>query len=342
MDLNTKLYQLDYIINVDKFQKIQNDIAKATGMAVIAIDYKGNPITAHSSCSEFCSAVRQDPELGPLCEKCDSRGGLEAARNLEPYIYLCHIGIVDFAIPIVVEGQYLGALMAGQIRLENTSNNQELERIVSKKYQYDLESNPHLKALYHQLEEVPLEKIEAVAHMMNHLINYIVGEAVLKTSLYEANLKLHEDTTVADQVSTNPLHDVHLYYEDTSKQLSEVNATQGVTKIKKIPTSSLLMPALIYIENHLDEKVYLDDMAYRCNISPSYFSKIFKRETGYNFSSYVVHKKLAWAKTLLETTTEPILNLSLNLGFDDCGYFIKLFKKEYGVTPAVYRNDFSE
>lgn len=340
--MNNKLNQLDYVINLEKLQKIQDDIARATDMAVITIDYTGNPVTAHSYCSEFCQRVRQDHELGQYCEKCDSRGGLEAARDKEPYIYICHIGVVDFAVPIIVEGQYIGAIMAGQIRLKDINNTQELERIVSKKYQHDIEADAELKVLYDQLPTISLDKIKAVAQMIYHLVNHIIGEAVLKTSLYEANQKLHEDTLERDKKSGNEHEEVHLYYPSQESEDSRTISVEDeqVNFLKKIPENSLLKPALIYVENHLEEKIYLDKMSYLCNISSSYFSKIFKRETGYNFSTYVTRNKLIKVKEQLETTNLSISTIALDLSFDDSGYLIKLFKKEYGETPAVYRKNY--
>lgn len=322
--MNNNLYQLDYIINLKKFQKIQDDIAAATDMAIIAIDYKGKPITKHSQCSDFCKAVRENPELNKQCEKCDSRGGLEAARNQEPYIYICHIGIVDFAIPIIVDDQYLGALMAGQVRLKNEKNNLELERIVSRKYQVDLNDYPDLKEKHNDLHAMTLDKIQKVAQMMNHIISYIVEDGILKTSLNELNQSLKVDQSIKTNQEKNSI-DLKLITTDSYNR-----------------KSILLSPALKHIDAHYNTKLYVDDMAYLCNISPSYFSKIFKREMGCNFSTYINTIKVKKAKQLLETTDQPIINISLDLGYDDCGYFIKVFKKKYNVTPASYRKEFNK
>lgn len=342
--MKNKLNQLDYIINLDKLQNIQDDIARATDMAVITIDYTGNPVTAHSYCSEFCQRVRQNHELGQYCEKCDSRGGLEAARDKEPYIYICHIGVVDFAVPIIVEGQYIGAIMAGQIRLKDINNTQELERIVSKRYQHDIEADSELKVLYDQLPSVSLDKIKAVAQMIYHLVNHIIGEAVLKTSLYEANQKLYEDTIERSNKNADNPDKVHLYYASTESESNRTTKKENVQLecLSEVPENSLLRPALIYVKEHLEEKIYLDKMSYLCNISSSYFSKIFRRETGYNFSTYVTRSKLMKVKELLETTDLSVSTIALNFSFDDSGYLIKLFKKAYGVTPAVYRKKFQE
>ncbi|MNE45002.1 HTH-type transcriptional regulator YesS [compost metagenome] len=79
-------------------------------------------------------------------------------------------------------------------------------------------------------------------------------------------------------------------------------------------------------------------MAKLCHISTSYFSRIFIKETGENFSVFTPRLKIEWAKQLLETTDEPINQISDQLGFCDAGYFIKTFKKFENLTPAVYRS----
>lgn len=301
-EVDMQSLNLNTIINIEKIQRIQDDLALATDIAVILVDYKGNPITRHSNCSQFCSRVRKDADLNSLCEKCDSRGGLEAARSQEAFMYRCHVGLVDIAIPIIIEGQYLGALMAGQVRVVEEEESQDLERIVSNRYQINLEQYPELKEMFNNVPIIHKSKIEAIAHMMQHLINYIVDEAVLKNELYEE------------------VHDVQLYYAAESKS-----------------QHNILKPALDYMKTNYMKKILMDDMAKQCNISTSYFSKIFKRETGTNFSTYVNQIRLEKAKELLENTTLPIINISLELGYDDCGYFIKIFKKYYGSTPAAYR-----
>lgn len=310
--MDSKFYQLDYILNIDKFQKIQDDISKATEMAIIAVDFKGNPVTNHSRCQSFCELVRADDKLNDLCEKCDSRGGLEAARIQKPYVYMCHMGVVDVAIPITVDDQYLGALMMGQIKLENESNTSQLERIVSKKFLMENCDYPNIESLYATLPVMKLEKIHATAQMVFHMVNYMVEEAILKAKLNERNRQLNLQPVVKEQIIEKEV--VH----EVNKDL-------------------IIKPALDFMHAHCEKKIYLDDMAYKCNISSSYFSKLFKRDTGESFSTYLNKLKVEKAKEILDETDDPIINISLNLGYEDCGYFIKVFKKIVGTTPAQYR-----
>ncbi|KGN02189.1 histidine kinase [Clostridium novyi A str. 4570] len=174
------------IINIESFQKIQNDIAKATGVAIITTDYKGKPVTEHSSCTEFCKIIRSKDNLKELCEKCDSRGGLEAARSGRPYIYKCHRGLIDFAVPIIVEEQYLGSLMSGQVLTEDLSGI-ELEEII--KTNNKNEDDPIINEAYNKLNVIPLEKIKAIANMMFHISNYIIEEVNLKRAEEEVTKK---------------------------------------------------------------------------------------------------------------------------------------------------------
>ncbi len=103
--MDSRFLKLDSILNLNKFQKIQDEIAMATDLAVITVDYRGMPVTKHSRCSDLCKIVRAIPRYSKMCEKCDSRGGMEASRMHTIHLF-CHMGIVDFAIPIIVENQF--------------------------------------------------------------------------------------------------------------------------------------------------------------------------------------------------------------------------------------------
>lgn len=331
--MNSKLLELEDIIHVAKFQKIQDDIARATDLSLITVDYKGRPITKHSNCSAFCGAVRKEPRYNKLCQKCDSRGGLEAARLQEPYIYTCHFGLVDFAIPIVLNDRYLGAVMAGQVFLKHKNEAGELERIVSDPHnELDEAEGIHYQTLMKKIPTMSLEKVKALADMLFHITNYIVEEAILKASLNLQNQQILEASLSggAQQKYISNL----VMVDQVIEGIGFSDTSQG--------KQQLLEPALAYIQKHYYKEITLDKMAELCSISPSYFSKLFNQELGEHFANYVNGVKIAHAKELLKITSIPIVNIALNLGYDNCGYFIKVFKKREGVTPAIYRKSVME
>lgn len=323
--MKSSLINIHQIINSDKFQQIQDDIATATGLAIITVDYMGVPITAHSSCCKFCKAIRSSAILSKYCEKCDSRGGLEAARIRKPYIYICHAGILDLAIPIIVDDLYLGAFMAGQVHLEREEEYNQLEYILSGVGKtIDLDSDPELRASYNLLPVMSLEKVKAFANMFLHIGNYCVEEALRHTSLSKLNFKKQPSD---------------LYNHPKRQSEHRFDKIIPAAENESKDSSKILQPALTYIKQHPREKISLSQMASLCNISASYFSKLFAKENLGSLSNYVNRIKLEQAKELLYNTDLAVRSIAEDLGFDDCGYFIKIFKSGTGKTPTEFRRE---
>ncbi|MGL5642669.1 MAG: helix-turn-helix domain-containing protein, partial [Paraclostridium sp.] len=106
--------------------------------------------------------------------------------------------------------------------------------------------------------------------------------------------------------------------------------------------SKTLRPAIDYIYNNKSENISMEKMANLCHVSTSYFSRLFSKELGENFSTYIPKLKIKWAKTLLKETDMHINEISDELGFSESGYFIKIFKKHEGVTPFLYKKHYGE
>jgi len=342
--MNQNQVRLDLVLHVEEFQKIQDDIANATNFAILTVDYRGIPVTQHSRCSDFCKTVRKHPTYARLCEKCDSRGGIEAVRMQKPYIYLCHFGLIDFAVPIIFNDQYLGAIMAGQVILkkadhesvvnpqqnsENVKENQnvntnsdinadaddEIECIVNVQYKFiDLELENELSQLRKKLPVVTLEQVRSVSNLMQHVSNFIIKEAW--NNLLTDNEKSQPKVESDDQTTH---HEALLGFNSNN---------------------AVLMPGLDYIYAHYEENITLEQVATVCNISETYFSRLFKRETGLSFPVFINELRIDKAKDLLVKTDRPIMTISSDIGFEECTYFIRVFKKIVNVTPASYRKKF--
>lgn len=97
-----------------------------------------------------------------------------------------------------------------------------------------------------------------------------------------------------------------------------------------------------YIERNIKKGISLEDVANHVNISTYYLSKIFKKEMGVNFITYITDRKMQLAKEMLVTTDIPVLNIALDLAYNEANYFSKAFKKKTGYTPSEYREKFSK
>lgn len=188
------IFHLRDVINVKILQEIQDRFAEATGFAAVTVDYQGKPVTQYSNFSRFCKLIRQNDKCREVCEQSDAHGGLEAARTGKPAIYRCHTGLVDFAAPIVVQGQFLGSIMAGQILIEE-SKLMTLDTIVKKVEGW--EQNQEILEAYDEIVKIPFDKIVAAAEMMFLVANYIVEKGIInivQQELHNKNIKLMEET----------------------------------------------------------------------------------------------------------------------------------------------------
>lgn len=112
---------------------------------------------------------------------------------------------------------------------------------------------------------------------------------------------------------------------------------QEIIEHKSIHGKKEIQAAINYIDEHFHEGVTLEEVAEHVHLSPFYLSKLFKKELDVNFVSYVTERKMEKAKELLQSTDMPILNIALELNYQEANYFSKVFKKITGMTPSDFR-----
>lgn len=95
---------------------------------------------------------------------------------------------------------------------------------------------------------------------------------------------------------------------------------------------------LNYIQEHIDT-VTLADISRHFGFSLSYCSKLIKNTTGMGFSEWKRALRVRKGERLLVNTTDTINNISLSLGYENTETFIRIFKKETGMTPGQYRKN---
>lgn len=101
--------------------------------------------------------------------------------------------------------------------------------------------------------------------------------------------------------------------------------------------SPIISEVIEYVEFNLSKEIFLSDLAGENNVSESYLSKKFKKETGITFGNYITKKRCKKAALMLKETALQIQEISAYVGYPDNNYFIKVFKKMYNMTPSEYR-----
>lgn len=330
--MSRRSFDLKTILDIPQWEKVQDQLATATGTAIITVDYKGIPITKHSARTEFCGTIRENPVSRKRCYKCDSLAGLEAVRLNRPFIYLCHCGIVDVAVPVTVDDRYLGAVMFGQVRLPNGSSETKVERLVNEISSFSPESDhaaKELKDLYNKIPEMEYERIQRIADMLNAIVQYIVNKALER----EAENMSYEWLLSSMSESRADGRSAHVEIQGLNREVNFLPSAGN----NNVPKGSQVYPAIAYISEHPTEMIKMQDMAELCHLSPSYFSRLFFRESGENFVDYVNRRKIEMAKSMLNSTSFSVTYISNSLGFQDTSYFVKLFKRYEGITPLMYK-----
>lgn len=94
---------------------------------------------------------------------------------------------------------------------------------------------------------------------------------------------------------------------------------------------------LEHMQLHYDEELTLSELASHCNLSASHLARIFKEETGHTIFQELSKIRCEKAAGLLAATRFSIAEISASVGYLDNGYFVKVFKNQYGMTPSAYR-----
>jgi two-component system response regulator YesN len=93
-----------------------------------------------------------------------------------------------------------------------------------------------------------------------------------------------------------------------------------------------------YISDHFtDSSISLQTISEHIHLSPAYFSKLYKKETGDSYIDYVTKVRIDMAKKYLKETNMRISEVGASVGYLNSHYFSTLFKKYAGITPAEYR-----
>lgn len=118
--------------------------------------------------------------------------------------------------------------------------------------------------------------------------------------------------------------------------------TEAVARKGKRHYSTVIEGVIHYIHIHLHEKITLEMVSEQASLSPCYLSRLFKQETGVSIVDYIQRERVEAARNMLIYSEYSVSAISEYLHFSTQSYFIKIFRKYMGMTPARYRKYYRE
>ena len=123
-----------------------------------------------------------------------------------------------------------------------------------------------------------------------------------------------------------------LFLANAMKLKYETIDTSAVTTKKS--AMAKLQPALTYIGHHLQEPIYIQDLAASVNLSEKYFITFFKQTMGITPTGYIIQAKMKKALEYLHEQKYSMKEVASLVGYSDAYTFSKAFKKTFGIAPS--------
>ena len=174
----------------------------------------------------------------------------------------------------------------------------------------------------------------------NMKYHFVVSTALITRFCIEAGMEFEEGFRLSDRYIqkmdklTNMTQILFLH----NQMAMDFTARMRIQK-KSTASNRQVASAIDYIYNHILEPISVEQLAEAIGISPTYLSRIFKKDLGISVSEYIRQRKIDVAKNLLRFTDYDFVTISNMLSFSSQSHFIQQFKSHVGVTPKVYRDE---
>jgi ligand-binding sensor protein len=191
--------------NMEQFEGIMSDWAKATGLATVAVGADGEYISECYNFTDFCIKLTRGSKEGcRRCEQCDREGS---------GVYNCHAGLIDFAMELKVNDEVVGSVIGGQVLPSNPD--EDKFRAIAR--ELDIDEDKYIEAL-HKVNVKTRVEIESSAKLLGQVLNNYIQASYEKK--YNSEIISHLENGISD--ATKLISDI----EDKVKNLDGIQRKQ--------------------------------------------------------------------------------------------------------------------
>lgn len=267
----------------DRLEKAVKDFYAVTKLKVTFYDKDRNIIFSYPKDNQdFCSIVGTCPELEKECRRCDNYAMDMCYKTGKPYVYRCHMKLIEGANPIKINGEIVGFVMLGQ-KIEEFREDEVRKRILEVLKEYEIDGNALLSGM-EKLEKTNTSKMEATMNLMMMCTSYFYRYRVIikrgdEVPPYRIEEYLYENLGGDLSIPTICRH-FHISKSklyDISKKAFGIGFSDYVRKIRIYEGKKALKNTSRSI-NQIAEDVGFSDA--------NYFIRVFRQEEGITPNKY--------------------------------------------------------
>ncbi|MBO5106598.1 MAG: PocR ligand-binding domain-containing protein [Clostridia bacterium] len=255
--------------------EITKNFAVISNVTVSIFDANRNCVVSGSDNIPFCEAVRKRPELHKKCHECDKIGFKGCSATKKPYLYHCHMGLVEITAPIMFGDTLIGYIIIGQFA--DQPDKSEIKKAVAdtaNKYGFNADN------LLTYVDEIPCPGdayINALSQLVEMCAGYIWLKNVLKLSESDLAMEIRlyivghlcEDLSVDALCNKYGLSQTALY--QLFKKSFGVSVVQ-IIRLERVNKAKELLSEAKFSIGEVAQQVGIPDA--------NYFTRTFKAITG--------------------------------------------------------------
>lgn len=199
--------------DMNRFEDIIANWAAATGLATVAVGTDGKYISKCYNFTDFCIKLTRGSSEGcARCEKCDREG---------KGVYRCHAGLIDFGIPLEIEGEKVGSVIGGQV-LPAEPDEEKFRQVAR---EIGVNEDQYIEAL-HKVNVRTEKVIQASANLLGEVLNNFINAEYAKM----------KNQVIYDKL-TKGVEDTHNLVEQITSKTTELKELQSKQRILALNAS---------------------------------------------------------------------------------------------------------
>lgn len=194
---------------------------------------------------------------------------------------------------------------------------------------------------YH-LFMVPLDIFSGTEIPDLNLRNILLGQNCAFKNLYQNDKRMHKILTrmVKEEADKKTAYEIAI--GGLVMEFFAILIRKGLTQKNEgendnLRSYRLIEPSLRCIRDNYNQKIDVDMLSQECNLSKSYFCRLFKSVTDKTPMEFLSHYRLKIADSQLRSSEKTISDIADDCGFESFSYFSRSYKKHYGIKPSERR-----